>query len=1749
MPIDPVSGLYIPSPPAGYGYGGPEYGFSPYGGALLPRSPYPPGGGYGGSPYGTGPYGSSDITSPRVTSAQSLDGSRVEVFFSEEMKDDAVLKDATNYTFTPTLGAPATATSVAGGVKGSYGGYTSVIVTHSGTTLGGSYLIAVSGVTDLSDNEVDSVWTASFYSLGSTPTFTVTPTAGDSLQVDFSQDMLTETEFSPGIETTSAYVFTSSYPVTLAVTEVDQPQADQVVLTVKGQTTAAYTAEIGPATAIDYDGDVLPTAATGFTGVEVGVGSSAVAVSGLLLTKAEGDTYGWSFQDTTGKIQAGSSYRVDLVIDPTSATYSPALGDTTLGTWIVSDGSVQLSISLKRVSSVDVLDIVSGSYTAQVPAAWSSNQSKITVVRNQKGSLFGFLFNDTPLLSAASTALDGSPTISPGCQFTLGVTHGVTQLPLKSLDFTSSQTVFSSAWNFVHGGTTTFTGDDGLALSTLQTQRGPLVKGWGDGTPAAKEDVTVRVNGTAVTISQINPYTGLVTLATPIPRMPIGEMTVQVDYTWFQTPLISLSGLNTLGLVLNQWDHPQGRNTTSTSSPNGVAKSNRFPMSVVLGPPARKKPKFIGHRYMGFEREQSALLNSSTLLLNRDPHRAGLHDMTRTPPGVAIAFEGPDDPQSSGWGLTGTESGSGNFADKTWIVDDQGATTAAVYHREGDFSYSSSVTDSARILVESYTATGVFCGVGFGFHNSLSLFLAGCLDVNGVKHIGLLKDASRPDLVASWQIGLGVQVEITAATTFSATTSLLPQNIAEDTRLQVLSGNQAGIYTVSSISHLTNGTSTVVLKSSFPADYKLWGNDNPTVYFETDWSSTLTTLRLAATPETGQAELHIAGELAGKAASLSSATAFPAQTGLLLPTGDQGQFFFGSLSEAAKSRSRWAFRRYGVTPDATTYHSRGVVVAAEMGAKPENDSNNKWFITQSFGTSEIDSSGDTLLLRGSSGGATTFGYGRVEPHLTAPRYLDLDAHFWLDSGTAPGDATLVIDDATRKVQLGTLLYQESGSTRSLLTLSEASLSGLETPAGAGWTAATGLDITAAAENSLIRITQVVGQTGTWFSDLKTPASGGRIIEARAAVLSYTANGSDEMGPVWGAEVGTAPAARTVAVGFLANPARVILHSDGTPIATFSFDWTDAAHHVYRVLADPTTGVVSLLVDDVLQGTATLTDFTLATTDTMAFVGAMGADTAFSMDVDSFSVQELPPATAKRTLGIFVGTTPGDIDHWRLPRTDGTDAVNSSTAATLQEMDWRSPIRLRLHRDPAWGVSLLRPDMDLPSGYDGDFATETTEPSAAWINVEYRDLPRSSESFGMVRWGALGAGSITQQRWKEVRYRIYQYPTEDFISPHHMVLNRGNIIHSGELGTDVSVETVVVTPLTATLVSLRPAHINASRVFSVTAGGVVLSSSAWTFDADAQTITLTTALTDPTSGVTVTFAPGGPVTSTYLQGQAFHQTVTRLNEGTPPFPKSELGTTTTEVQHGSRVNDPNDTLGDMDFILNDPYRTVQTKDPDARYESLDFFEADDGGEEGLLSMLCDGPAIGEGLIEITLEGTQFTEQAVKSDALIQDSLDNSHQQTSLFFCSGGVYTGGTLGPGTMLLWPNAQHSGQSTRSPTRKRVSWDLKIRSVLTDANDVGSETALEDTVALGTDNAPPATVDGGNGTAGAEGNGAAAYRITDGAGLYSRAAPWGPGLVALNQESLLAGGVALDGSEFVLLGGAAVDAPTITDGSVEAAN
>ena len=1638
-----------PPYPEGSGYGGvgwsiggggpsgsigSPYGLSSYGSRFFPAPDVAVDGGYGGDPYGLGPYGSLDLTAPRMSSALSLNGWEIEVFFSEPMNpDNPALVDPASYVLTPLIGGPSTVLSVRIEDLGSIGvsigdyqrGVLSVILTHTGTMLGGTYRINCQGPTDMAGNAILNV-PITIYTKGEAPPYVVTPFDGDELLFTFTQAMLPTAE-EPlgnlyGIEDVESYGFTSDplYPVEITPTTVTHPYGGDpavVHMTVNGMTSLDYTSNISPATALDYDGSVLPSDDPGFNGVEIypANGTSQVTSGYLWMSKVANEPYGWGFWDTSGR--AGlvpATIQVDFTFNAEAAQYDPPLSsfpNPQVGVLTIQNGpagtGVQVSITLQKTGGVDQIRAQCGTFDVTLAVAWSVGTNTVSLVHNRKGAIYAILFNGLPITSAPEALFDQPSMGDPGVSwYFYDEAFSIAGFTIRSLTYTATKTVFSAAWNFLHNASSLFVGSAELTRDSLLTQRGPLVKGWGDATPATKQDVTVLVNGASVEIESVNPYIGQVTLAVPIPLMPLGDpqADVTVDYQWMNTPIMEMAGLNTLGLVLNKWNRARGHHDPAAHGEQvqafpaflkGAPDTARFPMGIVLGPMARPQPQLIGHRYMGFERGYSALLNTpTTLLLNQPPHAGEVEGFERTLEGYAVSYEGTQTPVSSTpvWELLGSDDGQVNINEGTYtVIDldngpfDPDDPQVVEYYRLEDLTFPASISVVTRFYVEeeNLVPDGVFTGVGFGFHNDAHLYLVGALLVNGLQHIGLLMDARYLSTVAAWEISKTTGT-IENSTTLRVISSEVPTDLRDGDRFQILEGTQTGVYTADHVVPQCDGTTTITVSPEFPADPKLFGNTFPEVYFETVWSGSASSYRLTVDSAQQVAQLEVSGVTTATLLTFDGTPCTledPANTGLELVIGEGGQFFWGSLSRRGTNQSVWSFSRYAVVPNQMNIRGHALRVLTEMDTVPECDTY-EWFITQPFGYSKVDSTDEILLLKSTSASESldfTFGYERLEPFFTSDANFDLRARFKVESGVlGAGDAQIVLNDGMRGVTLGTLLYvedQPGTEWRQLVNLPNVSISGILDPTQQGWGVISGSDgsravhaqdlVVSQATGEAIRFRNYLDKTGLPFSD-----QGGRILEARLAVDSWTGDANGNTGIRFHCDVG---GDHHLGVRLRGGPnvAVQLIDINDNVVHEYPFDWDDGQFHTYRVVAP--LSVASLYIDDTAQSPPkNITDFPGNTGQNTVVFGAstqiagVPQDLASETRWRSLSYSLRPTDACKRTLGVWKGGDKDHINSWEIPRTDSSNALNSAQyGPVIEEMDWQDFMDLRVLRTPDWGVTVFRPDLPLPPYYKPEtpgvpgtgFATYTTEPSAGWINVEYPHLPRVVSTFGECLWGALDPRAVTQQRWDYVRYKLYKPITNDYQAPQHMVLNYYNVITSGEMTRDSTYETVVVTTLDNRRVTLKPTHLYAESIWKVVDGETIYTYENYTLGPDNQTITLgqdSLGNNYEFSGdhvpVTIIFIPGRPVTNTYLEAQPLLDSITLLNEGTPPVPKSQIGKDTWVIETipgsvgasvGASVGGPLDSK-----ILGFEH------DPDTLYEELDFFEIKQG-ETGLLSTICEG----------------------------------------------------------------------------------------------------------------------------------------------------------------------------------------------------
>jgi hypothetical protein len=746
---------------------------------------------------------------------------------------------------------------------------------------------------------------------------------------------------------------------------------------------------------------------------------------------------------------------------------------------------------------------------------------------------------------------------------------------------------------------------------------------------------------------------------------------------------------------------------------------------------------------------------------------------------------------------------------------------------------------------------------------------------------------------------------------------------------------------------------------------------------------------LIVNPVSQVAVLTASGENTAQITVLDGSEALsPPSEFLFLDVDKKGQVFWGSLSAPATNQTIWSFVQYGIVPDRTLFRGHAVVVTTEMGLLPDADPTDEWARDGNFGFAE--SSGSEVLLKSDVASDSlkfTFGYERIEPFFVQDAYLDLHAKFKMDSGIlGAGDASIVLNDGVTEVRLATIQYTEGwggAEYRRLIRQPAVSMAGFRLPTDQDWSLVGGSTGSALPGEDDLVIIQGPGQQVLYKANLDisgVPISGDRIFGARVAVQSYTGRVDGTTGIYFGGDFATnfGPD-RAVLVRLKAGgtPAVQMVAGNGTVVQEYPFNWTDGEFHIYRVVTSQ--GTVSLYLDDAVQiPTLAATSFPGGTATEQTLFGATGmldgvAEPGLTSVVRwrSLSYVQIPIQAVKRTLGVWRGGDKNHINSWELPRTDVSPAANSAQVGpVIQQMDWRQAMQLRILRSPGWGVSVFRPDMALPPYYDGRYANEVDIPSAAWINVEYPELPRVSSPFGFIAFGAQDSRAITQQRWDYIRYRLYRVPTEDYIAPQGMVLNQFNVITSGEPLRDVGYENLVINSIDNRRVTLLPTHIYAGSIWKVVDGQTVYTAEHFTFDKASQTITLGTN-TDGDSlyfsgdhvPLTVVFIPGKPYTNTYLQSRPLLDSMTLLNEGTPPIPKNQHAAAVAQIVRGDGTEGPGDSVG---ASVGYDFREFKAG-PDAIYEDLEFITLDNGGQENLIHSICEGtlPQGDSGYLQETL----------------------------------------------------------------------------------------------------------------------------------------------------------------------------------------
>lgn len=544
--------------------------------------------------------------------------------------------------------------------------------------------------------------------------------------------------------------------------------------------------------------------------------------------------------------------------------------------------------------------------------------------------------------------------------------------------------------------------------------------------------------------------------------------------------------------------------------------------------------------------------------------------------------------------------------------------------------------------------------------------------------------------------------------------------------------------------------------------------------------------------------------------------------------------FFGSLSYEATNISTWDFVRYLVLPTNALQSEPALFVSYDGQTKPESSSQ-PWTPVGYHGTEWVQ---DGLLLDSWSAsdaadvglvGGDFRGFVRIEPLLSASASAILDFETsvrTLTHGISPNAAMAAVDDGKYLMQVSFL------SDKAAPKFSYGGRSLPEDFGPTDWVSLAGADKASMVGRSLVIEDDGTGCVYATYDD-SLMSSDERVIspgldyilEARFRVDSYTAASDGFAGATFHAYDGLR------SMGFMVcDNDEVALISDGTPVATFPYQWNDGDFHTYRLSKSTSGDLVTLFIDNSLVGFAAYSDFHAPSPPDD--VGNLSFGSATASSVTSSKVEwaycnawrMLP--NVRRYVGLWKGYDADSLLGYHLPikvvekgaRANGNALAVADTSAivvgdqlivdvgpnrgvytiqsvasdhvtvspafplnavvdyrVVKEHDWTQETKYRLYKTPTGAVVL----------YAGN---------ELLVELAYNqmDLPASSKgilsvlSNGLpsIAFGAFDPANLSQTVWKSVKYAVARHVPGETNARHH-VLNQQNVITSPEhLFTDI-----------------------------------------------------------------------------------------------------------------------------------------------------------------------------------------------------------------------------------------------------------------------------------------------------------------------------------------------------------------------------
>lgn len=1090
-------------------------------------------------------------------------------------------------------------------------------------------------------------------------------------------------------------------------------------------------------------------------------------------------------------------------------------------------------------------------------------------------------------------------------------------------------------------------------VGIIQTQNGPITKGYGDAQLAGPEDVTVRVEGVERAVRSVEPTLGIIVLEQSIQPGSV----VEVDYFYTPNPCLPIAEFNNFGYTFNKFG------TFNTYS--GV-----FGYDAVFGPPpVTPQPQEFGYTYTAFDANYSAAFNDPTSMLFNEPSNSlTIAPLERTITPSVVAFEGDGLPTEQGWKAVGSVPGAPAFEENLFLVEDISTGSDVVtpeplvYLNDQDLTFDYIPTLNFRTKVFEYTKDGDFTGISAGWASEDYLYTMSFLEVGSVRIIGMLSNQGDE---TDWRNYLGLTGTVTPRTVSGSTVN---DRIVMNFEPGLFAGDEVfiggSLFTIASIT--PQATDPSLFDILFTTELGALTGEVQ-VFRVLDYTS-LSSYRMFRS-ESGITTVFTGGN---PAPFVRVNDASLPQQEEIYDILEQNIFFFGSTSKIATSKSGWDFFRYSVQPVSPLQSAARIYVQGEFNVLPDADPIAPWSLLDDQGAAQIVENEFLNIEQAGRTDQGSFTYGRIEPLLTRKARAELEARVRVDSfvgGSIP--ASITLSDGVKDVTLGlfagssTLSTVDYGTFRvtegipgqdpnaiategiiapvtetSALFEYSAAYSGTQSFEAEGFTT-TGFD---ALTTRFVDHHQVISKAnGLFASALQTFP----LISTANLFTNYVLAARLRFDSVETNFLGRAPvllgvddAEFEVFFSFIEDPALnglVFTNKNGALLADllgdplgFAFDWNDGQFHNYRLVRSDDS--VSLFADGDFLGSVTTADLQASVnTEHEVKLDLLEEETTFAIDYLTSNSTEY----AERVIGLYNGS--GDIND-----VASYDTVPVEFLGTF--------LKIRVTRDPSGKTQVFLNNAGLAS-FERQYSELPARVTAPEFNTD----------LGFVRFGALDPTSLSESVWDYVRYNITN-EREQQLALEHSVFNAAFPVTSAEPIFDTTVEELTLTSDTSTTLIFPNKGFNVRKVLSITSADGVFPYT-FTFDETTQTATLDNALPQERTDLIVRFLVKAPYSKEYLKNQ---DPVIRLNDGTPPFELTQERTITQIEEFISQFNDFEDVMnGDIDFTFSDGRLRISFEVNDSSFYNCLHLEKRDlqGTTDAILTPACDSL----GFREIELEG--------------------------------------------------------------------------------------------------------------------------------------------------------------------------------------